>query len=80
MVSMFLMRPLPSRQSMPNRPPLATVTGLVSSHLMNAQMLSPSMSTCIDAGGPISRPPGSRAQSPPGTIKPPPSASPFTGR
>ena len=65
---------------MPNRPPFASVTGLVSSHLMKAQMLSPSMSTCIDAGGPISRPPGSRAQSPPGTIKPAPSASPFTGR
>src|SRR5206468_1567820 len=32
------------------------------------------------AGGPISLPPGSFAHSPPGTLGPPPSASPFTGR
>src|SRR5262249_26435984 len=63
----------------PKRPPRATGTGLVSSQRMKAQMLSPSMSTCTDAGGPISRP-GSRAHSPPGTLGPPPSASPLTGR
>src|SRR4030095_1937844 len=67
-------------QSTPNRPPLATGTGLVSSQRMNAQMLSPSLSTCSDAGGPISLPPGSLAHSPPGTLGPPPSASPRTGR
>jgi len=44
-VSMFLIRPLASRQSMPNRPPAATGSGLVSSQRMAAQMLSPSMST-----------------------------------
>src|SRR5262245_58465903 len=67
-------------QSMPKRPPRATGTELVSSHRMKAQMLSPSMSTCTDAGGPISRPPGSLAHSPPGTLGPPPSANPLTGR
>src|SRR5262249_4412742 len=67
-------------QSMPKRPPLATGSGLVSSHRMNAQILSPSVSTCTDAGGPISLPPGSLAHSPPGTAGPPPSASPLTGR
>src|SRR5712692_4001178 len=67
-------------QSRPNRPPLAAGTGLVSSHRINAQMLSPSTSTCTDAGGPISLPPGSLAHSPPGTLGPPPSASPLTGR
>src|SRR5215471_7190467 len=67
-------------QSIPKRPPRATGTGLVSSHRMKAQMLSPSMSTCTEAGGPISRPPGSRAHSPPGTLGPPPSANPLTGR
>src|SRR5881396_1507863 len=67
-------------QSIPNRPPLATGTGLVSSHLIKAQILSPSVSTCMDAGGPISRPPGSFAHSPPGVLGPPPSASPLTGR
>src|SRR3977135_2470464 len=65
---------------MPKRPPLATGTGLVSSHRMKAQTLSPSVSTCIDAGGPISRPPGSFAHSPPGMLGPPPSANPLTGR
>src|SRR5215831_2237533 len=67
-------------QSMPKRPPRATGTGLVSSHRMKAQMLSPSTSTCIDAGGPISRPPGSLAHSPPGVLGPAPSANPLTGR
>src|SRR3954464_8465655 len=67
-------------QSMPKRPPLATGTGLVSSHRMKAQTLLPSMSTCTDAGGPISRPPGSLAHSPPGVLGPPPSANPLTGR
>src|SRR6267378_4032821 len=66
-------------QSRPNRPPLAAGTGLVSSHRIRAQILSPSTSTCTDAGGPISRPPGSFAHSPPGTLGPPPSARPFTG-
>src|SRR5262245_32560039 len=47
---------------------------------MNVQILSPSVSTCTDAGGPISLPPGSLAYSPPGTAGPPPSASPLTGR
>src|SRR3982074_1179991 len=65
---------------MPKRPPLATGTGLVWSHRMKAQTLSPSMSTCTDAGGPISRPPGSLAHSPPGMLGPPPSANPLTGR
>src|SRR6266853_4056248 len=67
-------------QSRPNRPPLAAGSGLVSSHRIDAQMLSPSTSTCTDAGGPISLPPGSLAHSPPGTVGPPPSASPLTGR
>src|SRR5947209_2889299 len=67
-------------QSIPNRPPLATGTGLVSSHRMKAQILSPSASTCTEAGGPISLPPGSLAHSPPGVLGPPPSASPLTGR
>src|SRR5216117_3955226 len=67
-------------QSTPKRPPRATGTGLVSSHRIKAQMLSPSASMCTDAGGPISRPPGSLAHSPPGTLGPPPSASPLTGR
>src|SRR5262252_9479989 len=67
-------------QSSPNRPPLAAGTGLVSSHRMRAQMLSPSTSTCTAAGGPISRPPGSFAHSPPGVLGPPPSANPRTGR
>src|SRR3989442_12531731 len=67
-------------QSTPKRPPLATGNGLVSSHRINAQTLSPSASTCTEAGGPISLPPGSLAHSPPGTVGPPPSASPFTGR
>src|SRR6266849_3772390 len=67
-------------QSRPNRPPLAAGIGLVSSHRINAQMLSPSTSTCTDAGGPISLPPRSLAHSPPGTLGPPPSASPLTGR
>src|SRR5712691_9425079 len=67
-------------QSIPNRPPLATGTGLVSSHRIKAQILSPSVSTCMDAGGPISRPPGSFAHSPPGVLGPPPSANPRTGR
>src|SRR5262252_5741239 len=67
-------------QSSPKRPPRAAGTGLVSSHRIKAQILSPSTSTCTDAGGPISRPPGRRAHSPPGTLGPPPSASPLTGR
>src|SRR6059036_1909422 len=67
-------------QSTPKRPPRATGTGLVSSHRINAQTLSPSASMCTDAGGPISLPPGSFAHSPPGTLGPPPSASPLTGR
>src|SRR2546427_9608496 len=67
-------------QSRPNRPPLAAGTGLVSSHRINAQILSPSTSTCTDAGAPISLPPGSLAHSPPGTLGPPPSARPLTGR
>src|ERR1700758_4974779 len=67
-------------QSMPNRPPLATGTGLVSSQRIKAQMLSPSTSTCTEAGGPISRPPGSFAHSPPGMLGPAPSAKPLTGR
>ena len=79
-VSMFLILLSRPRQSMPNRPPAATGTGLVSSHLIRAQMLSPSTSTCTEAGGPISLPPGSLAHSPPGTLGPPPSASPLTGR
>src|ERR1700730_6277842 len=77
---MFLILLSGPRQSRPNRPPCATGTGLVSSHLIRAQMLSPSMSTCTDAGGPISLPPGSLAQSPPGINGPPPSAILFTGR
>src|SRR6058998_3095638 len=67
-------------QSTPKRPPRATGKGLVSSHRINAQTLSPSTSTCTEAGGPISLPPGSLAHSPPGTLGPPPSASPLTGR
>src|SRR5262252_6803792 len=67
-------------QSRPNRPPLAAGTGLVSSHRIKAQILSPSTSTCTEAGGPISRPPGSFAHSPPGMLGPPPSANPLTGR
>src|SRR6266404_1129980 len=67
-------------QSRPNRPPLAAGTGLVSSHRIRAQILSPSTSTCTEAGGPISRPPGSFAHSPPGVLGPPPSANPRTGR
>src|SRR5438045_8403386 len=67
-------------QSRPNLPPLAAGTGLVSSHRIKAQILSPSMSTCTEAGGPISRPPGSLAHSPPGMLGPPPSANPLTGR
>src|SRR6266699_2495194 len=77
---MFLILLSRPRQSRPKRPPCATGTGLVSSHLINAQILSPSTSTCTDAGGPISLPPGSLAHSPPGTKEPPPSASPLTGR
>src|SRR5205823_9225694 len=77
---MFLILLSGPRQSRPNRPPCATGTGLVSSHRIKAQMLSPSTSTCTDAGGPISLPPGRRAHSPPGTNGPPPSARPFTGR
>src|SRR5687767_6287204 len=79
-VSRFLILLSGPRQSRPNRPPAATGTGLVSSHLINAQMLSPSTSTYTDAGGPISLPPGSLAHSPPGMLGPPPSASPLTGR
>src|ERR1700733_6503358 len=44
-------------QSRPNRPPVPfgpAGTGLVSSHLIRAQILSPSTSTCTAAGGPIS--------------------------
>src|SRR5260370_18155934 len=67
-------------QSRPNRPPLAAGTGLVSSHRIRAQILSPSTSTCTDAGGPISPPPGSFAPSPPRTLEPPPSANPLTRR
>src|SRR6266849_8150823 len=67
-------------QSTPNRPPLAAGTGLVSSQRIKAQILSPSASTCTEAGGPISRPPGSFAHSPPGLLGPPPSANPLTGR
>src|SRR2546427_2672456 len=67
-------------QSTPKRPPLATGNGLVSSHRINAQILSPSASTCTEAGGPISLPPESFAHSPPGVLGPPPSASPLTGR
>src|SRR5216684_445594 len=67
-------------QSRPNRPPLAAGTGLVSSHRIRAQILSPSTSTCPEASGPISRPPGSFAHSPPGMLGPPPSANPLTGR
>src|SRR5262245_36143044 len=67
-------------QSMPKRPPRATGTGLVSSQRMKAQTLSPSTSTCTEAGGPNSRPPGRFAHSPPGTLGPPPSANPLTGR
>src|SRR5256885_3349095 len=77
---MFLILLSGPRQSRPKRPPWATGTGLVSSHLIRAQMLSPSTSTCTEAGGPISRPPGSLAHSPPGTNGPPPSANPLTGR
>src|SRR2546428_5820133 len=77
---MFLILLSRPRQSRPKRPPWATGTGLVSSHLISAQMLSPSMSTCTEAGGPISLPPGSLAHSPPGMLGPPPSASPLTGR
>jgi hypothetical protein len=58
------------------RPPDATGTGLVSSQRMTAQMLSPSTSTYIEAGGPAGR----AAHSPPGTKDPPPSANPLTGR
>src|SRR3981189_2169549 len=65
---------------MPKRPPLATGTGLVSSHRMEAQTLFPSISTYHHGGGPISRPPGSLAHSPPGMLGPPPSANPLTGR
>src|SRR6266481_1602756 len=69
-------------QSRPNRPPLAAGTGLVSSHLIRAQILSPSTSTCTAAGGPISLTDvgvglGSFAQSTPGIIGPPPFASPL---
>src|ERR1700730_12086136 len=67
-------------QSRPHRPPLAAGTGLVSSHRVQAQTLSPADSECPDAGGPISRPPGSLAHSPPGMLGPPPSANPLTGR
>src|ERR1700674_4760636 len=75
-------------QSRPNRPPAPFApagTGLVSSHLMRAQMLSPSASTCTAAGGPISLTDvrlglGSFAHSLPGMLGPPPFASPFTGR
>src|SRR5580692_6542626 len=67
-------------QSTPKRPPLANTSGLVSSHRIKAHTLSPSVSIYIDAGGPISRPPGSLAHSPPGTLGPPPSANPRTGR
>src|SRR5881409_2524702 len=67
-------------QSTPKRPPRATGKGLVSSHRINAQTLSPSASTCTEAGGPISLPPGSLAHSPPGTLGPPPSTSPLSGR
>src|SRR5438034_9594011 len=77
---MFLILLSGPRQSRPKRPPWATGTGLVSSHLIRAQMLSPSTSTCTEAGGPISRPPGSLAHSPPGMLGPPPSANPLTGR
>src|SRR5215831_11921872 len=80
MVSCGLSLPSGYMQSTPNLPPRATGTGLVSSHRMKAQMLSPSISTCTEAGGPISLPPGSFAHSPPGTLGPPPSASPRTGR
>src|SRR5437660_8937611 len=72
-------------QSRPNRPPLAAGTGLVSSHLIRAQILSPSTSTCTAAGGPISLTDvglglGSFAHAPPGILGPPPFASPLTGR
>src|ERR1700692_1190211 len=74
-------------QSRPNRPvPFGPAgTGLVSSHLIRAQILSPSTSTCTAAGGPISLTDvglglGSFAHSPPGILGPPPLASPFTGR
>src|SRR5271167_4461199 len=74
-------------QSRPNRPvPFGPAgTGLVSSHLIRAQILSPSTSTCTAAGGPISLTDvglglGSFAHSPPGILGPPPFASPFTGR
>src|SRR6202022_3133310 len=75
-------------QSRPNRPPAPFApagTGLVSSHLIRDQMLSPSTSTCPAGGGPISLTHvglglGSFAHSPPGTLGPPPFASPFTGR
>src|SRR5882672_1616527 len=75
-------------QSRPNRPPAPFApagTGLVSSHLIRAQMLSPSTSTCTAAGGPISLTDvglglGSFAHSPPGILGPPPFANPFTGR
>src|SRR5712691_7838677 len=80
MVSWGLSLPSGYMQSKPNRPPLEAGKGLVSSHRINAQMLSPSTSTCSDAGGPISLPPGSLAHSPPGPLGPPPSASPLTGR
>src|SRR5882672_10672416 len=75
-VSMFLILLSGPRQSIPKRPPDATGTGLVSSHRMTAQMLSPSTSTYMEAGGPA----GLLAHSPPGTNGPPPSASPLTGR
>src|SRR5436309_6612534 len=80
MVSCGLSLPSGYMQSRPKRPPRAAGTGLVSSHRMKAQILSPSMSTCTEAGGPISLPPGSLAHSPPGTLGPPPSARPLTGR
>src|SRR5437667_10438807 len=75
-------------QSRPNRPPAPFApagTGLVSSHLIRAQILSPSTSTCTAAGGPISLTDvrlglGSLAHSPPGILGPPPFARPFTGR
>src|SRR3990172_8733358 len=80
MVSCGLSLPSGYIQSRPNRPPLAAGTGLVSSHLIKAQILSPLASTCTEAGGPISLPPESFAHSPPGMLGPPPSASPLTGR
>src|SRR5262249_61328676 len=63
-----------------NRQPRPTGRGLLPPKRKNAQTLSPAASMCTDAGGPIPRPPGSLAHSPPGTLGPPPSASPLTGR